>query len=331
MNALETMPRLQAVSNITWRVIASLPLTWEDPRGLARPLWRDYSYWNFPVNMSAVPDLFGACIRAGIGKDYTDPRFQSMWTQACELGLYVHSYHAFRPDQDVIQQADAWFAANPTLSNKVPRAIDMERQDGQPYDLIGEKMWEMSNVVLIRDGVRPMIYSRYMLINLWLAGWSANMLNEHWWWLAQYPTDRTKEHPGPAYLPQKVLRERVFLHQTCDKKPAYPGECGGSVGVDWDRIETCGSSEVDQWIAQNFGSEPLPPPPSKNELIMECIQDDLRVRTAPNTSAPVVRTLNYGDILHVIEIHGNDAWAQVADGYANIKLSSDRNLRAYNP
>lgn len=327
MNALETKPKLHTLTNIGWQVLANLPLSWEDPRGLARPLWRDYSYWNCPINVSVVPDLYGMHVRSGIGRYYDDPQFQHMWTQAKINNKYVGSYHVLRPDQDVIPQVDLWYQVNPTLDRCVPRAIDLERQDGQPYGVIADKTWQMSEIVKARDGVRPLMYSRYMLVDLWLASWTADMLNDHWWWLAQYPTDRTREHPGPAYLPQKVLRDRVFLHQTCDKKPDYPGECEGSMSVDWDRIETCGSSEVDAWIAQNFGSEP-PPPPTINELLMECIQDGLRVRKAPNTGAEIVRELEYGDILHVYEIHGTDAWAQIEDGYANIKLSSDRNIRA---
>ena len=97
-----------------------------------------------------------------------------------------------------------------------------------------------------------------MLANKWLASWSDVMLNMHYWWMAQYLTDRTREHPGPPSLPKRVDRDRIVLHQTADKKKGLPSECDSSA-IDFDRWCFGDVSEMHTWIAEHWGADsPLP-------------------------------------------------------------------------
>lgn len=286
-------------------------------QGVVRPLWRDYSYWQYPVDfgVAVANDVEGACLRAGIGSTYVDPRFAPMWEAAKNHGgLYLHSYLALRPDQDVVAQADTWYRTNPELYQMIPRVIDLERQDGQSYQVIADKCWQLSEIVESRDGVRPIIYSRYMLVNLWLSSWTSDMHNEHWWWLAQYLIDRTQEHPGPPTLPNKVREDRVWLHQTADKKADFYGECGGSKSVDWNRMTQCETWEVDDWIALNFQDDAPNPPPPSNQMTFIVQTDTLNVREGPSTGYAIVRKLSKGDQVIVVDVDGSSAWARLEDG-----------------
>jgi len=126
--------------------------------------------------------------------------------------------------------------------------------------VIANQVWEMSERVADYDGVRPIIYSRYLLINQWLSPyWSGTMLNEHYYILAQYLYDRTREHPGPPTLPSGVDESRIVMHQTADKKLTPPGEAE-SATIDWDRWELGNAEEMQQWIAEAWGGETEPPP-----------------------------------------------------------------------
>lgn len=243
------------------RIVGNVLSVFEDPVGLARPLGRDYSkYQGYVDHPTALANgvLFMAA-RAGISWGYKDPFFDNNWIGAGLVGMYRTSYHVPYPDQPLIRQADSWYFMHPTI-DIIPRVIDLELKRDQSYPKIGDFTWQMSELVLSRDGVRPIIYSRYLLINDWLRRWTDSMLNNHFWWLAQYKWDRSREHPGPPTLPQRVKRERVVMHQTADKKRPPPGEVQ-SLSVAWNRWEIGNEMQMHQWIRNEWGDGDTPPPP----------------------------------------------------------------------
>lgn len=297
----------------------------EDPVGTDRPLWRDYSYWQGVVDMAvaAANGVYGMFSRAGIGSTYTDPTFLANYASAAAHGIRRSSYHVLNPTQPVSAQADLWYAAHAAIDG-IPRAIDLESSYGAQPVQIADVAWEMSEIVLVRDGYRPIIYSRYGLVNSWLSPfWTPDMLNQHFFWLAQYLYDRTREHAGPPTLPANVNRERVVLHQAADKKADFPGECSGSVVVDYDRWEIGDAAGMVSWIAANWAA--VPPVEGKTQFYV--LQEGLFVRTGPGTTYPVVRSLHAGDLVDILEIGGDDAWAEITPGeWANVKLNDDRNM-----
>lgn len=242
------------------RALTAIVAPFENPVGTARPLWRDYSKYQGQVNfdVAAQNGVLGMAARAGISWGYQDQWFPNNWSESGRVGMYRTSYHVIYPDQPIIKQADNWYQTHPNIEF-IPRVIDLELNRGLGPKAIADATWNMSEVVKQRDGVRPIIYSRYTLINPWLASWTDSMLNEHFWWLAQYTAVQVTEHAGPPTLPQRIREDRVILHQTSGKKAGFSGEVE-SASVDWDRWEIGNASEMHQWISENWGSSPIPVP-----------------------------------------------------------------------
>ncbi|MCK4820970.1 hypothetical protein KA005_34715, partial [bacterium] len=190
-----------------------------------------------------------------------DPWFHTNYAGAKDVGMYRSSYHVLYPSEPVQRQADNWFRIHPEI-DVMPRVIDLELGQNQLWTTIAKKTKEMSNIVLARDGIRPIIYSRYRLIDQWLSSWSKEELNDHWYWLAQYSWLGYKEHAGPPMLPKRVDRGRVLMQQTSDHKLAPAGEVA-SKAVDWNRFEIGNEAQMHQFIAAAFGGTvpPVEPPP----------------------------------------------------------------------
>lgn len=280
-----------------------------------QPLWRDYSRWQGLVNydVAVANGVQGMAARAGISWAYVDPWFETNWNAAGQQdGFYRTSYHVIWPDQDVVKQADSWFKVHP-IRDVVPRVIDLEVDRDQPASKIADKTWAMSEIVLARDGIRPIIYSRYLLINKWLASWTAEQLNEHWYWLAQYHWTRIIEHSGPPTLPAWVARDRVVLHQTADKKPAPSGETQSRT-VDWNRWQKGLEGQQDQWIAENWGDgQVVPPPPQPGIKLVKVTATALNIRMEPDASSQDIGTLVGGSVVAVKDQPGT--WLQLHDGW----------------
>jgi len=248
----------------------------EDPVGLARPLWRDYSRWQGQVDfaVASANNVLGMAARSTISWGYQDPWWNRNWSETGLYDGYRTSYHIIYPDQPVVRQADNWYNAHPELDT-IPRIIDLEVENNTPFELIAVNTWQMSDLVKSRDGYRPIIYSRNGLIDKWLASWTTEMLNEHYYWLAQY-LFLPNEHPGPPDLPDRVNRDRVILHQTSHKKPGFPGEVE-SKSVDWDRWELGNELEMHQWIARTWDGIPPPSVEDWRELLV----DQMSIRNKP--------------------------------------------------
>lgn len=294
------MSVLTKANSVFNRASYALLAGFEDPVGTNRPLWRDYSRYQLLVNASVarINGVLGAAFRSGISWGYTDPFFYSNYTSFGEQGLYRTSYHVTYPDQPVVAQVDNWYRIHKEV-DVIPRVIDLELQRGMPFQAIANHTWAISELVFSRDGKRPIIYSRKYLIDRWLAPfWSVQMMNEHFWWVAQYLYTRWIEHPGPPTLPNKVLRENVILHQTADKKPGFPGEQYGSASVDWDRWEIGNTAEMHAWIAENWGS-PVPPLPPVYPWIGEVTAYALNVRDLPGVEGNILYQLRKGDRVEV--------------------------------
>lgn len=272
--------------SILTRPLSAIAGVFEDPVGLERPLWRDYSRYQVEVdfNVAINVGVKGMVARAGISYGYTDPWFQTNWDGAGRVGMYRSGYHVLYPSMNVKEQAENWFRIMPEI-DVIPRVIDLELGQNQLWSTIGNKTKEMSNRVLEHDGIRPIIYSRYRLIDQWLSGWDVDFLNDHWYWLAQYSWQGYREHAGPPTLPKRVDRGRVLMHQTSDHKLAPAGEVG-SRAVDWNRFEIGNEAQMHQFISAAFGGTtpppPPPPPPEEGGFQVKVTANALNVRDKPD-------------------------------------------------
>ena len=295
------MSILRTLNSAINRAAYATLATFEDPTGTNRPLWGDYSRYQLLVNLAIARarGVLGAAFRSGISWAYTDPFFNANYTNASHNDMYRTSYHVTYPDQPVVAQVDNWYRIHPVI-DIIPRWIDLELQRGMTPAAIADHTWKVSELVKSRDGIRPGIYSRKQLIDLWLSPyWSIDMLNDHFWWLAQYLLTRWIEHPGPPALPNKVRRDRIVLHQTADKKPGFPGEQNGSASVDWDRWEIGNVPEMHQWIAENWGGQTPPPPPPEYPWIGKVTASKLNVRDLPSTQGKIIDYLVKDQLVEV--------------------------------
>lgn len=295
-----------------------------------RPMFRDLSkyqgLYNFPIAVTCGAKLF--YIRSGVSWGYPDPEFPVLYAGAGSVGRPRTSYHVIYPDQPVIKQADeVWYKQHPEIEN-VPRVIDLEVDRGVSHQQVADRTWQMSELVLSRDGIRPLIYSRYLLINAWLQSWTTAMLNAHKFILAQYLFDRTQEHPGPPKLPNRVLVQNVIGHQTADKKPGCTGEAASSA-VDYNRWTLGDSAQMDVWMKENWGigaPPPVPPPdPIPGDEIVplkevRVTSDGLNVRSLPTANSKDIGTLLKNSQVPVVEVSGD--WYRV-EGWINKNYTED--------
>ena len=246
--------------NLLERAIRPAISFFEDPIGLERTLWRDYSKHQGFVNhgIASLNGVVGMFARSTISWGYQDAMFPHNWIESKENGLYRTSYHVPYPKEPAVKQLDNWYRVHPEIDT-IPRVVDMELEHGASPGQIADVIWLFSEIVLARDGVRPIIYSRKNLIDKWLIGWSESDLNAHKWWLAQYLWDRMREHPGPPTLPNRIRRENVIMHQTADKKKGFPGEAESNA-VDYDRWEIGNEAQMHQYIADTWGGGVVTPP-----------------------------------------------------------------------
>ena len=198
------------------------------PFGIDVSVYQGFIRWG-EIAAHDPPVLF-ASIRATIAWGYQDKWFPRNWGEAGIHGIYRAAYHVVYPKQDALQQMDNFYKVA-SERGELPRVLDFEVPgDGMhdpapaPPEQRAETLWNCSEIVNQRDGMRPIIYSRYAYVNPNLKSWTADMLNAHFWWLAQYlllPLGAEKEHPGPPTLPDRVDPQRVIMHQTADKIPGF--------------------------------------------------------------------------------------------------------------
>ena len=314
VNLLDRVPGV-ITAGVSW-VLAPF----EDPEGLDRPLWRDTSRHQAESDCQVMHDngVWGKASRCGISWGYQDPRYFATYASAGDVGMYRTNYFVPFPDQPVVKQADNWFRIQPEI-DVIPRVIDLELSRACYYKEIADFTWKLSEIVLARDGIRPIIYSRAYLINKWLASWNVDMLNEHYWWLAQYMWDRTREHPGPPTLPNRVREERVILHQTADKKPGFPGEVE-SRSVDYNRWEIGDDVHMVKWIEEHFGEGGGPPPvvyePIEPIRLSTVNVQNLNVRGLPEIIGEDLGGLTGETIVPIVDEAGE--WRRI-DGWVHSK------------
>jgi hypothetical protein len=298
----------------------ALVTLFEDPTGLDRPLWRDYSrHQKFVNSVVAIQNgVHGFAHRATISWGYKDPYFSANWAAFDGYPVYRTSYHVIYPGEPVIRQLDNWYSVHDEIET-VPRVLDLELHHNQPVKKIADVTWEMAEIIEARDGIPPILYTRRLLANSWLASWTKEMKNHLWWWLAQYLYNGYIEHPGEPTRPIGVEEERIILHQTSDKKLAPAGEVE-SKSVDWNRWEIGNKMQMHEWISSNWGGAAPPPPPDEIEPI-EPIEkrivtaSALNMRSLPSSKSKDIGTLKNGSDVSITQIAGE--WGK-AEGWIHL-------------
>lgn len=252
---------LDRAPNMVWVVANKVAPYFETQSGLDRPLCRSYSRYDGDHVDLDIAKLNGVLLmaqRSTLGWSGIDPTFDDRYIQAGDIGMFRTSYHIHYPSLSVPKQFDHWITIHPDR-DIIPRVIDAELQDGQTDAKVGETIWDMMELCYNYDGVWPLVYSRYLLLDKWLKYWTPEQLSVLQLWGARYLWDRTREHPGPPYdingmpnIGRKLREDQWLFHQTADKKAPFAGETDRETIVCWERWQHGTTSDMFRYISENW-------------------------------------------------------------------------------
>lgn len=248
-----------------------------------QPLWIDISHHQGLFDFSAAAEktgdnkVWGCFSRTGWGEygGRIDQQFERNWPGS-RVFDYRSSYWAYWPYYPHQHQLDLWFTNCPEI-DVIPRMIDMEVGNA-PDPFIADCMWDMSEQILARDGYRPIIYSRTALIEKWLATWTSEQLNAHYYLLAQYDLN-DKDDPSTwgeyngIVIPDRINADRVLWKQTTSLLPLHQG----SGNVDRDRWIWTDAETMHEQIEQMWGGAAPPPADCCEELDARLIKVENRI------------------------------------------------------
>jgi len=136
-----------------------------------------------------------AFIKATEGKELKDKAFFANWTLAGQTGMRRGAYHFFRPEVKPEDQARNFFAAVKLAPGDLPPVIDVEdRGKLAPAQLV-ENVKQMGEMIELRYGVKPIIYTGQNFYNRFLAG----QFDDYPLWLARYDVDEPVTVCGRAF------------------------------------------------------------------------------------------------------------------------------------
>jgi lysozyme len=134
------------------------------------------SILNGTVNWAQVKesDIVFSFIRAADGTSIIDTNFASNWPAAKAAGVLRAPYQLFRPDQDPVEQADAFLAQFTLTSGDLPPMLDVELTSSSlTAEEYADKIAQWVARVEEVTGVVPIIYTPAAFWNPSLGGCTA--------------------------------------------------------------------------------------------------------------------------------------------------------------
>jgi len=158
----------------------------------------DVSYYEGSINWTTVhgSGIEFAFIRVSDGTGFHDPKFASYWAAAKSAGVIRGAYQFFRPNQNVIAQADLLIAAvgGSYTVGDLPPVIDVEATGGLGPAAVASKVRQWVDHVKAVLGVDPIVYTGKYFWRDQVGGptsFAGNPL-----WIAQY-TSLCPDLPAP--------------------------------------------------------------------------------------------------------------------------------------
>jgi lysozyme len=148
----------------------------------------DVSYYQEVIDWPRVrrAGIRFAFIRVSDGAQLRDPRFATNWGEAKRAGIVRGAYQFFRPDQNVVAQADLMIAAmQGSGRDDLPPALDLEVDAGLPATEVAARALIWIDRVRTKLGVEPIVYTGS---DLWRTG-GATPLSLQPLWIAHYTQD----------------------------------------------------------------------------------------------------------------------------------------------
>jgi len=136
-----------------------------------------------------------AFIKATEGKELKDKAFFVNWTLAGKTGIRRGAYHFFRPEVKAEQQARNFFETVELAPGDLPPVIDVEDRGKLSAKQLVTRVTRLAEMMEIRYGVKPIIYTGQNFYNRFLAG----QFDDHPLWLARYDVDEPVTVCGRTY------------------------------------------------------------------------------------------------------------------------------------
>lgn len=126
-----------------------------------------------------------AFIKATEGKELQDKAFFANWALAGRTGMRRGAYHFFRPEVTPDAQALNFLSAVELQPGDLPPVIDVEDIGRLSAAQLVTRVKQLAQMLEIRFGVKPIIYTGQNFYNRYLAG----QFDDFPLWLARYDQD----------------------------------------------------------------------------------------------------------------------------------------------
>ena len=139
--------------------------------------------WSYVDTLENKHPLHYVFIRATVGKDRKDRKFEKNWLGAKENKMIRGAYHYYRPNENSLEQAELFIKTVTLQKGDLPPVLDIEKlpKNQSIANLkLGLKRW--LHAVESHYGVKPIIYSG--------ESYCGEFLREEWgdylFWIANY-------------------------------------------------------------------------------------------------------------------------------------------------
>lgn len=286
-----------------------------DKRKFGVDISRNQGRINFDRFLQAEPVVEFCACRTGISWGYKDSMFAIYWAELARRNIPRMAYHVLYPAENIARQVDNFLSMFPGrgYDGEGPIVNDVELVHGVSRRALSNAAEAFSKALEDAIGREVIVYSRFGFVrdHMEKQTWMARRK----WWMAQYlATTPPSEFQGNLSVPSGYSDLDVWIVQTGER-----GD-GAYYGVESAQIDT------NRWMISEadflgmFGVKAPQPDPERQPEPTGGVRyrvtiDMLNVRTAPSTSGNTpVRQLRRGDIVHLIDVAGSDAWIEIAPG-----------------
>jgi len=157
----------------------------------------DVSHYQQKINWDTLgaQNVKFAFVKTSEGETYADSLFCNNWTEMKRVGLIRGAYHFFRPTLSAELQAENFLFNLDLEYGDLPPVLDVEVTDGVSNGLLIQKIDIWMDLVQIKTGATPILYTNLKFYNKYLAG----LYDDHPIWIARYNYREPKLACGRAW------------------------------------------------------------------------------------------------------------------------------------
>ena len=159
-----------------------------DIHGIDISHYQEYVNWDNLRTISTQGDTINftfVFMKATQGTWKEDVTFDGNWEDAHDHQLFCGAYHYFMPDQDAKRQAQNYISTVTLKRGDLPPVIDIEDARGKSKQEIVDGVKTMAQLLELRYGIKPIIYSNIAFIEDYLS----DDFPDYYFWVAHYYQD----------------------------------------------------------------------------------------------------------------------------------------------